>query len=229
MDWRVIQRELALRGFDPGPIDGIPGRNTIAALKAFQRKARIAVDGVYGPQTAKALFGETHRAKAPVGLPWMELLARKMGLHEALHTRKLSDFLRSDGKTLGDPSKLPWCGDLAETVIALTLPNEVIPGNPYLARNWAKFGGKTRPMYGAIGVFWRGKRDGISGHVGFLIGRRASDGALRVRGGNQSNSISDTWLADDRLLEARWPRNFIAPTEPLPRLDGSGALSVNEV
>lgn len=229
MNWRDIQRELAKRGFNPGRIDGIPGRNTRKAVEAFQRKMGLEVDGIVGSRTLGALFGPTSaKGRQVADLPWLAILNDKMGWHEVNHHKKLSDFLRLDGKTLGDPSKLPWCGDLVETCIALALPDEVIPGNPYLARSWAGFGRSTLPRYGAVGAFWRGSRDGTQGHVGFLIGQRRSDGAYRVRGGNQSNSISDTWLAAGRLLEARMPATFPALTRVLPLLDEAGALSLNE-
>jgi N-acetylmuramoyl-L-alanine amidase len=50
-----IQSRLAMAGFDPGPIDGIFGHNTVAAVAAFQRSAGLVVDGQVGPQTAAAL------------------------------------------------------------------------------------------------------------------------------------------------------------------------------
>ncbi len=46
-----LQQKLASLGFDPGPIDGIFGPRTRAAVLAFQRARGIAVDGIVGPQT----------------------------------------------------------------------------------------------------------------------------------------------------------------------------------
>lgn len=50
-----IQEALAWRGFDPGPIDGIPGARTRAALIAFQKSAGLTPDGIPGPLTRAAL------------------------------------------------------------------------------------------------------------------------------------------------------------------------------
>jgi peptidoglycan hydrolase-like protein with peptidoglycan-binding domain len=50
-----LQRKLNALGFDCGAVDGVFGAKTESALIAFQKAAKIGVDGIYGPQTAKAL------------------------------------------------------------------------------------------------------------------------------------------------------------------------------
>jgi hypothetical protein len=52
---REIQGALAARGFDPGPLDGIFGHNTAAAVAAFQHVTGLVADGEVGLQTAGAL------------------------------------------------------------------------------------------------------------------------------------------------------------------------------
>lgn len=48
---KELQEALKSLGYDPGPIDGVFGPRTEAAVKAFQRAAGIAVDGIVGPVT----------------------------------------------------------------------------------------------------------------------------------------------------------------------------------
>ena len=131
----------------------------------------------------------------------MELALRKRGLHEGRDNAELRKFLKSDGPTLGDPAKLPWCGDFVETCIAVSLPDVGIPNNPYLARNWLKFGNTVDPCFGAVMVFWRGSRSGTSGHVGFYYSEDAD--TYHVLGGNQSNSVNVSKMKKDRFLGAR--------------------------
>src|SRR6185503_1191850 len=73
-DVGVLQFLLRRRGLRPGRLDGQFGRGTEAALRRFQRQARLAADGVLGPQTAKRLCAlracawrgvHRHRTTAP--------------------------------------------------------------------------------------------------------------------------------------------------------------------
>ncbi len=50
-----LQAALIGLGFKPGPVDGVFGRVTEGALKAFQKSRKIYVDGIYGPQSRGAL------------------------------------------------------------------------------------------------------------------------------------------------------------------------------
>ncbi len=55
-DVRALQETLKRLGHDPGPLDGLFGPKTRAAVKAFQRTIRgLKVDGVPGPATRAAL------------------------------------------------------------------------------------------------------------------------------------------------------------------------------
>ena len=42
---RGVQKELAAHGYEPGPIDGIAGPQTRAAVRAYQADAGLEVDG----------------------------------------------------------------------------------------------------------------------------------------------------------------------------------------
>ena len=61
----ALQVGLRQKGFYGGTVDGVLGSNTVAGVRRLQRKARLAVDGVPGPSTKRALgrFGR----RAPLG------------------------------------------------------------------------------------------------------------------------------------------------------------------
>lgn len=55
---RRIQGKLRTLGAYKGPVDGVFGGGTEAAVKKFQQMERLDVDGVVGPRTWKAMFRE---------------------------------------------------------------------------------------------------------------------------------------------------------------------------
>lgn len=55
IDVKLLQDQLIKKGYDPGKVDGDFGSKTYTALKHFQADNNIAVDGIAGKQTVKAL------------------------------------------------------------------------------------------------------------------------------------------------------------------------------
>ena len=60
---RVVQRTLRRLGWQPGPVDGLYGPRTEAAVTRFQAAAKVAADGIVGPRTRQAL---TRATKEPL-------------------------------------------------------------------------------------------------------------------------------------------------------------------
>ena len=102
----LIQSGLDKLGHTPGAIDGRWGVRTARALKQL-----IAANG-----RAAAI--------APPGpLPWLTEAKTALGRNEARDRTWLMDWLKRDGRSLGDPAKNPWCGDFVETCIRIGLPD----------------------------------------------------------------------------------------------------------
>jgi len=64
--WKDRQQWLEDLGFDPGPVDGKPGRKTQAALREFQKSRGLEADGVWGPKTQRTMAAALQVAGKPV-------------------------------------------------------------------------------------------------------------------------------------------------------------------
>lgn len=219
-----IQKKLIALGYLPDPsnrtavvafqkkhglgADGVVGtKTTKAAVMNFQRAKGLNPDGIVGPKTLRAL-DISQAAVKPVpsvtipSLSWMDIALSKIGLHEVGNNKTLADFLKSDGHALGDPAKLPWCGDFVETSLRLAIPGLKVPANPYWALNWATWGEAVDPQYGAVLSFERAG----GGHVGFYVGENST--SYLVLGGNQSNTVSKAYVAKSQLRGSRMPPGY---------------------
>ena len=62
---RTVQTKLKRWGYYTGKVDGIYGNQTRKAVRLFQQKNGLAVDGVVGPKTAAALGMSIGGARRP--------------------------------------------------------------------------------------------------------------------------------------------------------------------
>lgn len=85
------QRGLTALGYQPGPADGIPGRKTGTAIRAYQKDASLSVDGIVSPDLVEHI--EEAVSKSPQG-------AEAVRRHSAsLPAYKIgSTFVYSDGR-----------------------------------------------------------------------------------------------------------------------------------
>ena len=210
MDMHGIQRALGKAGFDPGPLDGIRGRRTIAAIRGFQAAHGLVVDGIIGPETLRRLLpgavpGDGLVPPISAQFPWYAEAWRLRGVEEIAgpaHNALILNWA-ADLDIAYSADETPWCGLFVAHCIGAQLPDEPLPTAPLGARNWRRFGRPTTPQPAALLVFWRERRDGPFGHVGFYAGEDETH--YHVLGGNQSDKVSVARLPRSRLLEARWP------------------------
>lgn len=69
MTVKQIQCLLTYLGYSPGTIDGADGRNTQAAIRAFQADYGLTVDGIPGAATQKMLIGAVAGTAVKVDKP----------------------------------------------------------------------------------------------------------------------------------------------------------------
>jgi uncharacterized protein (TIGR02594 family) len=213
MTTKQIQEALNLAGFNLGTADGIRGRKTIKAIKAFQSANGLVGDGLVGPKTLAILFEEDSENEdepftIPVTMPWLESAFNLLGTQEtpgAGSNEAIMGWAENLELTSYNDDDIPWCGLFIAHCIGSQMPEEVLPNNPLGARRWVNFGKEITPRLGAVMVFWRGSPSGWKGHVGFYWAE--DDDAYHILGGNQSNAVSVTRIAKERLITARWPKD----------------------
>lgn len=68
-DLRSAQQALQAQGFDPGPIDGVMGPRTSAAVRDFQQKENLTVTGQLDAETRARLTAGGAPAASPASEP----------------------------------------------------------------------------------------------------------------------------------------------------------------
>lgn len=229
-DTLTIQKALRARGFTgaygrPLTLDGVKGRNTSHAIRAFKRSAGLRDRDYIGPLTFALLTGEVGPEELTVpknvdAPPWYIEMMTMMGKHESGDYTAVREWLDEDGVKLGDQRRIPWCGAAVDSALNNSGFTEDHPKKPNAAISWLKYGIRTTPRVGAIMVQHRGNPSDWRGHIGFYAGESATH--YYLLGGNQGDSVNITPFRKGLLREGgcRWP-----PDGPDPRGWGKIAMS----
>ena len=109
-DWRIgqVQELLKVAGFDPGPIDGVLGPLTRAALRRYQASRGLPSTGVLDEATQQTILPShpTRRDGEGKVETWMK--APPGGKYKKMSSLvQLPDFFPGLGELYVDPSTLP--------------------------------------------------------------------------------------------------------------------------
>jgi uncharacterized protein (TIGR02594 family) len=160
---------------------------------------------------------------------WLVIARKYIGLREIkgkAHNRTIVGWWEKLKAPFRD-DETAWCGAFVGGVLAED--GKAIVSGPAGARNWLKLPNKIdKPALGCVVVFWRGSRNGWSGHVGFVVGKDTR-GNLMVLGGNQGDAVNIKPFSPARVLGYRWPSLAPLPERyNLPVYRASGSVSTNE-
>lgn len=203
--WKALQAAVG------AVADGWPGNGT---LKALEQRV-----GVQTP----AVVTEPHREPE-----WLERAREYVGLREIAGPRHEEQILRwwEAIKAPFRDDETPWCAGFVGGILE---DCGMRSSRSAAARSYMSWGMDAgQPRQGAVVVFWRGKRSGWSGHVGFVVG--VSDaGDPWVLGGNQGDAVSVRKFSKARVLGYRWPLAGPPMSDyPAARVNGAGEYSNNE-
>lgn len=208
-----IQRALVARGYDPGPIDGDPGAQTIAAVTAFQTLCGLVPDGIAGPLTQAALAADQHsptNKAVPSEPAWLVLARADLGTVEGIGASsnpKVVGYFRDAGFPGVRDDAVAWCAAFAGAELARAGHR---PSGSLAARSYERWGvGLAEPALGAVGVKRRGGSP-WQGHVGFVVG--ASRDRITLLGGNQGDAVSIAAFPRAEFTAFRWPTGVPLPS-----------------
>ncbi|MCV6576259.1 MAG: TIGR02594 family protein [Cohaesibacter sp.] len=240
-----LQKALKAKGFYYGKIDGIWGPQSRQAIIKFKKSIGYRARSYIGPLTKAALFDgrvdavtagrKTYqKQEADKDEPiWLQVGRSYLGLKEYRgnrHNPKILEWWQKIRMPFTD-DETPWCagfvgGVLEECGIRST---RSAGAKSYYWQDWGQR--LAGPCVGAVVVFYRGKKSGPYGHVGFVVGRDTF-GNLMVLGGNQGNAVTIKPFSLDRVMSYHYPNNRRISGnvgfENLPIVDSDGVVSKDE-
>lgn len=147
-------------------------------------------------------------------MTWLALARRYIGVREIpgpAASPTILGWARSLGGWIASwyrDDATPWCALFVNAVLQEAgLPLSGTGAALVRAKAFLTYGTPLEvPSVGCIMVF---ERTG-GGHVGFYVGETLK--AYRILGGNQGDSVSESWLAKERCIAMRWPPGVPPPS-----------------
>jgi uncharacterized protein (TIGR02594 family) len=143
------------------------------------------------------------------GPRWLAIAESEKGVREApgnANHPRILEYLRTTNTTdsLSSQDQTDWCSAFVNWCIEQAGYEGT---NSVSARSWNNWGQSlATPRKGCIAVFWRERRDGWKGHVGFWMGENST--SIQLLGGNQSNRVCLAEQPKRTLLSYRWPKGL---------------------
>ena len=225
-----IQTRLKAHGFEPGELDGVIGSKTRAAIIAFKVSKALSPRDYVGPITLAELRKEPQQAVAPpkvAGEPiWLRRARQEIGVSEIAgrqHSKRVLSYWQL-AKLYFTDDETPWCAGFVGAMLEDCGIKSTRSG---MARSYEKWGQPCGAIPGAIVVFWRGSKNGGSGHVGFVTGKDQYGNVMGL-GGNQGDAVNVKPFETSRVVGYRWPSGFDLSGDALATVTTDGKTSQNE-
>jgi uncharacterized protein (TIGR02594 family) len=135
-------------------------------------------------------------------LKHMQIAFDEYGISEtkgSVHNKKILEYFAVSGHSWVKNDETAWCAAFANYVCRKAGVESTGKLN---ARSFLDIGKKvSTPKFGDLVIFWRGKKSGWQGHVGFFVTARGN--YIYTLGGNQSDKVTISAYDKSRLLGYR--------------------------
>lgn len=243
MSNQVMQQQFFLNcfGCNAGTVDGIFGKRTQAAKEAFY--ALIPKEEWW--KVERTPFNIALRQYAEQKLPrHLIVAAQYLGEKEipgSKHNNIIVGWLRAMAAWIND-DETPWCSAYERRIILETKYKGI--DEKYLkkcrvtlaAQSWEGYGYTSNGYLGDIAVFWRGHKESMKGHVGFIVGKN-ENGDYWILGGNQGDPTDkkSKGVVSVSLIERKRLKSFRTADAklnglniPIPLITARAEASTNE-
>src|SRR5690554_574887 len=134
----------------------------------------------------------------------LQIAAKEIGVSQIAgpeHNERILQYARDIDMNWLNDDETPWCSIFMNWVAKKA---GYSMSNSAAARSWLNVGTAIHdPEPGDVVVFWRGKRDSWTGHVGIFTGFSFDGNRIYTLGGNQRNSVTISAYPKERLLSFR--------------------------
>jgi uncharacterized protein (TIGR02594 family) len=137
---------------------------------------------------------------------WVTNGLKDLGFHETGKNRGIEKFIdQAHCGKLGDP----WCAIWVNAKLEQSdIPGSRSPSSQSFRTN-KNFVKLSKPAFGALAVYTRGKPNSGLGHVGFYMGETNSQ--VLTLGGNESDAVREQFEPKTRLVGCFWPKSVDLP------------------
>ena len=155
----------------------------------------------------------------------LSIAINEIGVKEikgTVHSKRILEYAEKSGFTWVNDDETPWCSIFMNW---LAKKAGLKQSGSAMARSWLNVGEVVNnPEPGDVVIYYRGSINSGKGHVGIFLGYSSDGSRIYTLGGNQSDSVSISGYASNKLLGFRrlTPKRKTSLPNPILKMNSRG-------